>query len=117
MGSSVPNKISVLDSKVDPFTWSFPNIDPAPSSAPFSDHTATLIGNYIIIAFGHTTDDVFSDQINMIDVSKKYIYKWVKSFAPIITKTAYPTKSAIICGHLLLNTLMIFLNINDYSQE
>ncbi|POG76311.1 hypothetical protein GLOIN_2v1838155 [Rhizophagus irregularis DAOM 181602=DAOM 197198] len=95
MGSPVPDQISVLDTKVDPFTWSFPNIDPAPSSAPFSDHTATLVGNYMIIAFGHTTDDVFSDQIHMIDVSEKNNYKWVKSFTPIITKTA---KSAIIGG-------------------
>ncbi|CAB4407957.1 unnamed protein product [Rhizophagus irregularis] len=101
--SPVPDQISVLDTKVNPFTWSIPNIDPAPSSVPFSGHTATLVENYMIIAFGSyhsntTHDDVFSDQIHMIDVSEKNNYKWVKSFTPSITKTAYPTKSAIIGG-------------------
>jgi hypothetical protein len=47
-----PDQISVLDTKVDPFTWSTPNIYPAPSSTPFGGHTATLVGNYMIIAFG-----------------------------------------------------------------
>ncbi|PKY51863.1 hypothetical protein RhiirA4_546801 [Rhizophagus irregularis] len=90
----VPDQISVLDTKVDPFTWSIPNIDYAPSSAPFSGHTATLVGNYMIIAFGYyrtatTKSTVLSDQIHMIDVSEKNNYKWVKNFTPL----AYPTKS------------------------
>ncbi|CAB4408080.1 unnamed protein product [Rhizophagus irregularis] len=96
----VPDQISVLDTKVDPFTWSIPNIDPAPSSAPTSGHTATLVGNYMIIAFGnynHTPQNiVYSDQIHMIDVSEKNNYKWVKSFTLNNTNIAYPTKSAII---------------------
>ncbi|CAB5389206.1 unnamed protein product [Rhizophagus irregularis] len=90
----VPDQISVLDTKVDPFTWSIPNIDYAPSSAPFSGHTATLVGNYMIIAFGYyrtatTKSTVLSDQIHMIDVREKNNYKWVKNFTPL----AYPTKS------------------------
>ncbi|PKY58699.1 hypothetical protein RhiirA4_480826 [Rhizophagus irregularis] len=109
-----PDQILVLDTKVDPFTWSTPNIDPAPSSAPYGGHTATLVGNYMIIAFGFyrnaTRDFIYSNQIHMIDVSEKNNYKWVKNFIPTksaiidgtsggtettsnITKTAYSTKS------------------------
>ncbi|UZO23227.1 uncharacterized protein OCT59_015571 [Rhizophagus irregularis] len=87
-------KEKVLDTKVDPFTWSTPNIDPAPSSTPYGGHTATLVGNYMIIAFGFyrnaTRDFIYSNQIHMIDVSEKNNYKWVKNFIP--------TKSAIIGG-------------------
>ncbi|POG61961.1 hypothetical protein GLOIN_2v1785948 [Rhizophagus irregularis DAOM 181602=DAOM 197198] len=89
-----PDQILVLDTKVDPFTWSTPNIDPAPSSTPYGGHTATLVGNYMIIAFGFyrnaTRDFIYSNQIHMIDVSEKNNYKWVKNFIP--------TKSAIIGG-------------------
>ncbi|GBC37386.2 hypothetical protein GLOIN_2v1838155 [Rhizophagus irregularis DAOM 181602=DAOM 197198] len=90
----VPDQISVLDTKVDSFTWSVPNIDPVPSSAPFRDHTATIVGNYMIIAFGeyrNTTNDIFSDQIHMIDVSEKNNYMWVKSFTPNNTYTSNTT--------------------------
>ncbi|CAB4383714.1 unnamed protein product [Rhizophagus irregularis] len=97
----VPDQILVLDTKVNPFTWSIPNIDPAPSSAPTSGHTATLVGNYMIVAFGnynHTPQNiVYSDQIHMIDVSEKNNYKWVKSFTPNNTYTiesASTTESA-----------------------
>ncbi|CAB4485695.1 unnamed protein product [Rhizophagus irregularis] len=48
----VPDQISVLDTKVNHFTWFTPNIDSAPSTAPLNGHTATLVGNYMIIAFG-----------------------------------------------------------------
>ncbi|CAB4383711.1 unnamed protein product [Rhizophagus irregularis] len=93
----------VLDTKTNPFNWFIPNINPAPSSAPFRGHTATLVGNYMIIAFGlyrniTTRKNVLNDQIYMIDVSEENNYRWVKSFTPNITKTAYPTKSVIIGG-------------------
>ncbi|PKY55276.1 hypothetical protein RhiirA4_474613 [Rhizophagus irregularis] len=88
----VPDQISVLDTNVNPFNWSTPSkVNTAPSSAPFGGHTATLVGNYMIIAFGHyrntTHDIVYSDQIHMIDVSEKNNYKWVKSFTPNNTYT------------------------------
>ncbi|PKK65592.1 hypothetical protein RhiirC2_785924, partial [Rhizophagus irregularis] len=102
-GSHVSDQILVLDTKTNPFNWFIPNINPAPSSAPFRGHTATLVGNYMIIAFGlyrniTTRKNVLNDQIYMIDVSEENNYRWVKSFTPNITKTAYPTKSVIIGG-------------------
>ncbi|PKK72275.1 hypothetical protein RhiirC2_743130 [Rhizophagus irregularis] len=51
----------------------------------------------MIIAFGeyrNTTNDIFSDQIHMIDVSEKNNYMWVKSFTPNNTYTTSATKSA-----------------------
>ncbi|CAB4408071.1 unnamed protein product [Rhizophagus irregularis] len=96
----VPDQISVLDTNVDPFNWSIPKIDPAPSSTPFGGHTATLVGNYMIIAFGYTAyniNDSYSDQIHILDVSEESNYKWVKSFTPNITYTnesASTTESA-----------------------
>ena len=42
----------VLNTTVQPFKWSIPNVDYTPSSVPATWHTATLVGNYMIIAFG-----------------------------------------------------------------
>ncbi|CAB4408089.1 unnamed protein product [Rhizophagus irregularis] len=81
-GSPVPDQISVLDTKVNPFNWSIPNIDPAPSSAPFRLYWNTTI--YGVVG---------SNRIHMIDASEKNNYKWVKSFTPNNTKIAYPAKS------------------------
>ncbi|PKC03510.1 hypothetical protein RhiirA5_363157 [Rhizophagus irregularis] len=98
-GAPVADLISVLDIKVSPFTWSILNdIDPVPRSAPYGGHTATIVGNYMIIAFGfylNATSQlaVLNDQIHMIDVSEDNNYKFVKSFTPNITKTAYPTET------------------------
>ncbi|PKY55268.1 hypothetical protein RhiirA4_448331 [Rhizophagus irregularis] len=98
-GAPVTDQISVLDIKVSPFTWSILNdIDPVPRSAPYGGHTATIVGNYMIIAFGFYLNAtsllaVLNDQIHMIDVSEDNNYKFVKSFTPNITKTAYPTET------------------------
>ncbi|PKY32935.1 hypothetical protein RhiirB3_451485 [Rhizophagus irregularis] len=65
---------------------SSPAINPKlPSSAPSKGHTATLVGNYMIIAFGSFYNGgkfVQSNQIYMIDVSDKNNFKWVKDFTP-----------------------------------
>lgn len=45
------DSLLVLDTTVNPFTWSIPDIQ-NPPSAPSTGHTATLVGNYMIIAFG-----------------------------------------------------------------
>ncbi|PKC63679.1 hypothetical protein RhiirA1_396637 [Rhizophagus irregularis] len=72
---------------------SSPAINPKlPSSAPSKGHTATLVGNYMIIAFGSFYNGgkfVQSNQIYMIDVSDKNNFKWVKDFTPnSISETA-----------------------------
>jgi hypothetical protein len=42
----------VLDTTVQPFKWSIPDIKYTPNFAPSWRHTATLVGNYMIVAFG-----------------------------------------------------------------
>ena len=47
-----PNPLLVLDTTVQPFKWSVPNVYNMPRNAPSWWHTATLVGNYMIVAFG-----------------------------------------------------------------
>ncbi|CAI2185698.1 17716_t:CDS:2 [Funneliformis geosporum] len=83
------DKLSVLDTTVQPFRWSIPEIIFTPSSAPYMGHTATLVGNLMIVAFGlidkGSAPDVYSNQILMLDISDKYDYKWVMNFTPNTT--------------------------------
>ena len=47
--------LAVLNTAVSPMTWSFPVNDndlPSPLSKGFILHTATLVGKYMIVAFG-----------------------------------------------------------------
>ena len=48
----VHDLVSVLDTTIQPFRWTIPHINFTPISAPYIGHTATLVGNYMIIAFG-----------------------------------------------------------------
>ncbi|CAB5384676.1 unnamed protein product [Rhizophagus irregularis] len=80
---------------------SSPAINPKlPSSAPSKGHTATLVGNYMIIAFGSFYNGgkfVQSNQIYMIDVSDKNNFKWVKDFTPnSISETANNSIASVI---------------------
>ncbi|RGB41419.1 hypothetical protein C1646_752092 [Rhizophagus diaphanus] len=103
-GLPVPDQISVLDTKVNPFIWSIPNIDPAPSSAPFRRYRNS------------THDSIYSDQIHMIDVSEENNYKWVKSFTP---NNTYAIKSpgvahAVIIGGTTggIATVIIIISVS-----
>jgi hypothetical protein len=51
-GIPAPEPLLVLDTTVQPFKWSIPNVSFMPSFAPSWRHTATLVGNYMIVAFG-----------------------------------------------------------------
>ncbi|CAG8622917.1 14851_t:CDS:2, partial [Gigaspora rosea] len=69
------------------FTWTIPVI--LNSGGPLrclEDHTATLVGAYVLIAFGYyqTDEDVLiSSDIFLLDVSRKDSYKWVTIYDPI----------------------------------
>ncbi|CAG8515801.1 3642_t:CDS:2 [Funneliformis mosseae] len=77
---SPDDQLSVLDTTVLPFKWSIPEISFTPSSAPYRGHTATLVGNYMIVSFGWiykgSAPAVYSNQIVMLDISDKNDYKW-----------------------------------------
>ena len=47
-----PDQLSVLDTTEQIFKWSIPVVNYTPRFMPFARHTATLVGNYMIVAFG-----------------------------------------------------------------
>ncbi|CAG8622932.1 14852_t:CDS:2, partial [Gigaspora rosea] len=58
------------------------------------DHTSTLIGAYILIAFGfYLTDEgqLTSSDIFLLDISHKDCYKWVTTYDPINSIQPIPT--------------------------
>ena len=42
----------LLDTNIRPYSWAIPNIPSANSPPPLAAHTANLVENYMIIAFG-----------------------------------------------------------------
>ena len=50
--TSASNPLLVLDITVQSFEWSMPKPDNNPNFAPTMRDTATLVGNYMIVAFG-----------------------------------------------------------------
>ncbi|CAG8518460.1 22679_t:CDS:2 [Gigaspora margarita] len=77
------------------FTWTIPVI--LNSGGPLkrlTRHTATLIGAYVLIAFGfYITDEgrFTSSDIFLLDVSHKDSYKWVTIYDPINSIQPIPT--------------------------
>ncbi|KAF0439194.1 galactose oxidase [Gigaspora margarita] len=84
-------ELAVLDSSTSPFQWSLPNVS-NPISPALAYHSATLIGDLMIVAFGNvtqqtsTTSDATSD-IYILNISN---YTWVTS-----TDTKIPSDSPI----------------------
>ncbi|CAG8782894.1 27512_t:CDS:2, partial [Gigaspora margarita] len=93
------------------FAWSIPNISNTGIGGPqqiLRWHSSTLIGAYVLIAFGYlypTTKRTSSSDIFLLDVSRADEYKWVTSYDPNktfqpITTTSYdpakPTTTLII---------------------
>ncbi|CAG8684581.1 25152_t:CDS:2, partial [Cetraspora pellucida] len=75
----------ILD--VTSYQWSIGNIlNPIVDLALYR-HTATLVDNYMIIAFGLFSSDNISSNVFMLDVSQKDSYRWVTEFAPNATTT------------------------------
>ena len=105
----------VLDTTEQVFRWSIPVVKYTPRFMPYRAHTATLVGNYMIVAFGtvllieilklklnrknkikqknffytglvrYDTNNFLSDKIHMLDISDKNDYRWVTSFIPNTT--------------------------------
>ena len=42
----------LLDTNISPYSWTIPNIPSANSPPPLAGHTANLVENYMMIAFG-----------------------------------------------------------------
>ncbi|RIB18464.1 hypothetical protein C2G38_1346290 [Gigaspora rosea] len=118
------------------FTWTIPVI--LNSGGPLrclEDHTATLVGAYVLIAFGYyqTDEDVLiSSDIFLLDVSRKDSYKWVTIYDPINSiqpVPASPTSTSnfnigsvitgtigVTIGMIIGGVIMIFLNRANYIR-
>ncbi|KAF0501092.1 galactose oxidase [Gigaspora margarita] len=69
------------------FQWSIGNIfNPIVDFIPY-EHTATLVDNYMFVAFGKFINGSYSSKISILDVSQKNSYKWVTEFIPNTTTT------------------------------
>ncbi|KAF0413127.1 kelch repeat protein [Gigaspora margarita] len=105
------------------FTWTIPVI--LNSGGPLRclvDHTATLIGAYVLIAFGYyqTDDDEFtSSDIFLLDVSQKDSYKWVTTYDPInsiqpipASPTSPTSPSNINIGAVIAGTIGVVIGMS-----
>ncbi|CAG8777307.1 10220_t:CDS:2, partial [Gigaspora margarita] len=61
--------------------WSAGNIS-NPNGLAISSHTATLVDNYMIVAFGSYNITNESSTLYMLDVSRRDFYTWVTEFIP-----------------------------------
>ncbi|RIB09625.1 hypothetical protein C2G38_2267332 [Gigaspora rosea] len=66
--------------------WSTGNIS-NPNGLTLWAHTATLVDNYMIVAFGSNDTTYSSSAIYMLDVSKRDSYTWVTDFIPSTPNT------------------------------
>ncbi|CAI2164558.1 19513_t:CDS:2 [Funneliformis geosporum] len=97
---NISRSIDIYDTNNDKWSQMIPNGTPPQKMAvllymdlikytpSLARHTATLVGNYMVIAFGLIYKDnkyVFSNQILLLDVSDKNDYKWVTNFTPNTT--------------------------------
>ncbi|RIB17098.1 hypothetical protein C2G38_2142771 [Gigaspora rosea] len=67
---------------IETFQWSIGNITNPISDLLVSGHTATLIDNYMLIAFGQFPEHYPSSKIFLLDVSQNDSYRWVTEFIP-----------------------------------
>ncbi|CAG8462313.1 23275_t:CDS:2 [Gigaspora margarita] len=70
---------------IETFQWSIGNITNPISDLQVSGHTATLIDNYMLVAFGQFSNfstGYLSSKIFLLDVSQNDSYKWVNEFIP-----------------------------------
>ncbi|CAG8534884.1 uncharacterized protein OCT59_001639 [Rhizophagus irregularis] len=84
--AKVEPPVIVLNTRKTPFEWTAPlissNVDSVIST---SGHTANLIGNYMIVAFGnitelHSHDKMYNSRMYIMDIRN---YTWVETFEVI----------------------------------
>ncbi|CAB4491724.1 unnamed protein product [Rhizophagus irregularis] len=78
-------QIAVLDTSVNPFRWSIPIVNSKEMNPPpLIFHTANLVENYMIVAFGNITrsnaNEGQSDQLYVLDINT---FTWVKNYNPL----------------------------------
>ncbi|KAF0518672.1 galactose oxidase [Gigaspora margarita] len=76
------------------YQWSIRNILNPIVDLVLYRHAATLVDNYMIVAFGLFSENNMSSKIFMLDVSHKDSYRWVTEFTPNATTTTTTTISS-----------------------
>ncbi|CAG8725785.1 19438_t:CDS:2 [Gigaspora margarita] len=89
------------------FQWSIGKILNPIVNLTLSGHTATLVDNYMFVAFGKFSIVNFSSTIFMLDVSRKDSYKWVTEFTPNTTTTTNNTTTTSTTSSDSKNTSII----------
>ncbi|CAJ0829314.1 12116_t:CDS:2 [Entrophospora sp. SA101] len=95
----VSDDLVILDTTSSPFTWSKANVSTiSPLSRTY--HSATLVNEYMIVAFGR--NDIYlpllgMNEIYILDISDKFNYKWVNEFNinPVSTAPTNPRDTSI----------------------
>ncbi|KAF0424518.1 galactose oxidase [Gigaspora margarita] len=65
------------------YSWSIPTISNTGGPQPgLHEHTSTLVGTYVLIAFGYNQNGSSTSGIYLLDVSQEDNYKWVTTFNP-----------------------------------
>ncbi|RHZ88217.1 hypothetical protein Glove_25g47 [Diversispora epigaea] len=87
----------VLDTNLQPFKWSTPEVNAINSPPLLFGHTADIIGDYMILVFGVIPQSgEYNRYIYLMDVKN---YTWVTDFHPeknIITKTEVITITSVV---------------------
>ncbi|PKY55880.1 hypothetical protein RhiirA4_410851 [Rhizophagus irregularis] len=106
------------------YTWSNAKaIDPPPSRF---YHTATLVGYYMIVAFGRTNNDLpppTSNEVFILNTYDKSNYKWVNEFNPDLSDLPYPSdqnsyknlrtqNSHLTIGIIILSIVLALIGIS-----
>jgi hypothetical protein len=107
-GSIVNDDLVILDTY--DYTWSNASaIDPPPSRF---YHTATLVGYYMIVAFGRTNNDLpspTSNEVFILNTYDKSNYKWVREFIPPTPPTTPDQNLSTQTRNLVIIILSIVL--------
>ncbi|CAJ0912358.1 15760_t:CDS:2, partial [Entrophospora sp. SA101] len=79
----------LLDTNSSSYSWSIPKIPPN-SPPPLMRHSANLVGNYMIVAFGLSSTGNQSNEIYLFDI---HTYTWVTTFYQQSNSSASPSES------------------------
>nr|CAG8481668.1 2017_t:CDS:10 [Entrophospora candida] len=79
----------LLDTNSSSYSWSIPKIPPNPPP-PLMRHSANLVGNYMIVAFGLSSTGNQSNEIYLFDI---HTYTWVTTFYQQSNSSASPSES------------------------
>ncbi|RIA81900.1 hypothetical protein C1645_836210 [Glomus cerebriforme] len=105
--------IAVLNTTTNPYQWSIPSVNTSEVNPPnLIFHTANLVKNYMIVAFGNITKTAIyeelpgqSDQLYILDINT---FTWVRTFNPPINNLE-PTSANESQSNNTINTIMIIL--------